>query len=380
MTRHLPNWLDAYLVYTNESESPEAFHLWVGASVIAGALERQVYFEYGYFLLYPNLYVILVSPPGRCKKSTAMRIGRSFLGNVQGIKFTTDSISRERLIQDLSQSYQDGQSAMTAYSSEFASLLTTSGMDMVVFLTDIYDCPSEWAHKTKSGGTNTIKAPYLNVIGGTTPDWMARAMPLDTVGIGLTSRVLFIYEDTPRIRPPFPVLSAAQKKLGELLIEDLVQISLISGEYTLSPDAKAYYEHWYTTRTSGDQQDPRLSGYFERKPNHVIKLAMVMQAAQNNDLVISLPTLEYAMNVAEKAEAKMHRVFAFVGKNPLNADIEEALSVILRSPEGASKQELITMFRYNVRLEELAEVLDTLVSAGAVTLKQDGRYYALRGD
>jgi len=377
--RHLPNWLDAYLIYTAESESPKAFHLWVGASVIGGALERQTYFDMGYFTLYPNLYIILVAPPGRCKKSTAMRIGRKQLGSVPGIKFTTDSISRERLIQDLSQAFKDGQSAMTAYSSEFATLLTTSGMDMVVFLTDIYDCPSEWAHKTKSGGTNTIKSPFLNLIGGTTPDWMARAMPLDTVGIGLTSRIIFVYEDTPRIKPPFPKLSPAQKELEKLLIEDLVKISMISGEYTFSDEAKDWYEKWYVTRDEDKTlSDPRLSGYSERKPQHLIKLAMIMQASQDDNTEISLDTLLQTVEMLSSAESKMPKVFAFVGKNPLNADIEAALSVILHQPEGASRSELLNMFRHSVRKDELMEVLDTLVDGKNIILKGDGRYYGVR--
>lgn len=377
--RHLPNWLKAYLVYTAESESPQAFHLWVGTSVIAGALERQTYFDMGYFTLYPNLYIVLVAPPGRCKKSTAMRIGRKLLATVNGIKFTTDSISRERLIQDLAQSYKDGQSAMTAYSSEFATLLTTSGMDMVVFLTDIYDSPNEWVHSTKGGGTNKIKAPFLNLIGGTTPDWMARAMPLDTVGIGLTSRIIFTFEDTPRIKKPFPRLSIAQKELEHLLAEDLVKISMISGQYELDEAATKYYEEWYVTKEETNTlTDPRLSGYSERKPMHLLKLAMIMQASKDNSLVITLDTLQETMSMMSDVETKMPRVFAFIGKNPLNADIEEALAVILANPEGTSRQELLTMFRHSVRKDELLEVLDTLVESGDITLKNDGRYYAIR--
>src|SRR3954464_12186530 len=121
--RLLPNWIQAYLAYTAESESPEEYHKWVAISVIAGALRRRVFFPMGYFQLYPNQYIVMVGPPGRCKKSTAMRIGRALLGAVPDLKFTTDSVTRERLIQDLTQAHSDGHSSMTAYSSELATLL-----------------------------------------------------------------------------------------------------------------------------------------------------------------------------------------------------------------------------------------------------------------
>jgi hypothetical protein len=378
MSRNLPNWLEAYLAYTAESESPETFHLWVGLATIAGAVRRKAFFDMGYFLVFPNLYIVIVSPPGRCKKSTAMRIGRKLLGEVPGINFTTDSVSRERLIQDLSQSFVDGHSSMTAYSSEFASMLTTSGMDMVVFLTDIYDSPTEWSHKTKSGGTNKIKSPYLNLIGATTPDWLARAMPLDTIGIGLTSRVIFVYADTPRAAKPFPALSSAQRKLGELLLEDLIEIAGINGEYTFDEEARDAYEKWYLARfkNSDPQIDSRLSGYFERKPIHLLKTCMIVAAARHNDTVITMKDLQLAHELIDRAEETMPKVFSAVGKNPLNMDTEDALAQILVTPGGVSYGEILERLKHNVRKEEMDEILETLILIGKVQFK-GGRYFAV---
>jgi len=307
-----------------------------------------------------------------------MRIGRKLLGEVPGINFTTDSVSRERLIQDLSQSFVDGHSSMTAYSSEFASMLTTSGMDMVVFLTDIYDSPTEWSHKTKSGGTNKIKSPYLNLIGATTPDWLARAMPLDTIGIGLTSRVIFVYEDTPRAAKPFPVLSSAQKKLGELLLEDLIEIAGINGEYTFNTEARDAYEKWYLSRfnSTDSPADSRLAGYFERKPIHLLKTCMIVAAARHNDTVITMIDLKLAHELIDRAEESMPKVFSAVGKNPLNMDTEDALAQILVTPGGVAYGEILERLKHNVRKEEMDEILETLILIGKVQFK-GGRYFAV---
>lgn len=365
--RRLENWLKAYLAFTNESESPEEYHVWVALSTIAGAIRRKAFFDMGYFLLYPNMYIVLVGPAGRCKKSTAMRIGRGLLGAVPGLNFTTDSTTRERLIQDLSQAFADGHSSMTAFSSEFASLLTSSGMDMVVFLTDIFDSPSEWAHKTKTGGTNKIKAPYLNLIGATTPDWIAKAMPLDTVGIGLTSRIVFVFQDTPRVRPAFPVLTPEQAALKALLAEDLVAMSQISGEYKLTPEAKAMYEEWYQARIEmpNPTGDPRLNGYYERKPMHLLKLAMIIAASHRDELLIHTKDIEQATQLFTHVEVKMTKVFANVGKNPLTNDYAE-IEAMIEKMGGQNFGELMDKFKHSVRKEELAEVLDTLVSTGKV--------------
>lgn len=365
--RRLSNWLKAYLAFTAESESPEEYHLWVAISVIAGAIRRKAFFNMGYFLLYPNMYIVLVGPAGRCKKSTAMRIGRSMLVSIPDLNFTTDSTTRERLIQDLSQAKRDDHSSMTAFSSEFASLLTSSGMDMVVFLTDIFDSPTEWAHKTKTGGTNKITAPYLNLIGATTPDWIAKAMPLDTVGIGLTSRIVFVYQDTPRVRPPFPTLSPDQQALRTLLVEDLIAMSQISGEYTLTSEAKSMYEEWYTSRVQEPNTtgDPRLNGYYERKPMHLLKLAMIISASFRDETIIQPSDLQTAMQLFSQVESKMTRVFANVGKNPLTADYDD-IEAMIRSKGSTDFGQLMGKFKHSVRKDELAEVIDTLVSMGKI--------------
>lgn len=371
MPRLLPNWISAYLAYTADQESPTEFHTWIALSTIAGVVRRRVYFDMGYFHLYPNLYVVLVSPAGLCKKSTAMRISRPMIASVPGVNFSVDSTSRERLIQDLSQAFSDGQSAMTAYSTEFASFLTTSGMDMVVFLTDIYDCPPEWSHRTKMGGTNTIKVPCLNVQAATTPDWLAKAMPLDTIGIGLTARVIFVYSDTPRILPPFPSLSPEQKELTKLMVEDLIAISNISGQYTLDAAAKELYEQWYLARREEFRvTDSRLTGYFERKPMHLLKIAMILNAATTDDLVITQPVLISAMDTLTQVERTMPRAFIGVGKNPLAVDIEHVLAVILVNPEGIAFGDLLGIFKHAVRKNELEEVLDTLAAIGHITKNQ----------
>lgn len=369
--RLLPDWIQAYMAFTAEQQSPDEYHLWVALSTLAGTIRRRAFFDMQYFLLYPNMYVVLVGPPGRCKKSTAMRIGRDYIREVPGINFSSDSTTRERLILDMAQTLVDGHSSMTAYSTEFASLLASSGMDMVVFMTDIYDCPPEWSHRTKMGGTNKIKGPYLNFLGATTPDWIARSLPLDTVGIGLTSRIIFVYHDTPRIRDSFPQLSAEQRALRDLLIKDLQTVAQINGEYKFTPEAMALYRAWDLKRQADPNPtgDPRLAGYFERKPMHIIKTAMLLRASKTNDLMMTTDDFELALATLEHIEPRMQRVFAAVGKNPLAPDFESVMGAIATTP-GIDFGRLMMMFKHSVRKDELSEVIDTLRLSNLIRVLQ----------
>lgn len=379
MARELDNWIKAYLVYTAEQESPELFHKWNAISAIAAVLRRRVFFDMRYFLCYPNLYIVLVSPAGRCKKSTSMRIGRSTFKALPEIGFSPDSTTRERFIQDMQMANKDGESAITTHSTEFASLLSSSKMDMVVWLTDIYDCPPEWTHKTLTSGTKTIVGPYLNLLGATTPDWIAKAMPLDTIGIGLTSRIIFVFSDKPRKRAWRPAPTEAQSGLFDLLVRDLGDIASLNGEFQITPEADKYYDDWYQSRVENPNPtgDPRLSGYFERKPMHAIKLAMIVSASQRSDLTITKEDIQQSLGLLAEVEEPMPEVFANVGKNPLAMDYDAVLHALeVAGDKGLGMPDLIGMFKHSVRKDELAEVLDMLIDWRRVTLR-DGRYYVI---
>ncbi len=376
--RKVPDWITAYLAYTYDQESPESFHIWNSLSNIAGALRRQVWFDMGYFKVYPNLYVVLVAPPGRCKKTTSMRLARDILVDVPGLHFTPDSTSREKLILTMSQKYSDGQSAITAHSGEFASFLATSAENMVGFLTDIFDCPGEWKHETKGTGTNLIRAPFFNLLACTTPDDLARKMSINAVGIGLTSRVIFVYEDTPRIRDPIPTLTADQQALIELLTEDLGTISQIRGEYKFdSPETKESYSKWYRDHLINPNPtgDPRLSGFYERKHIHWLKTAMCMAAAESDELVLTQYHMDRAMMALELVEPNMIHVFAGVGRNPLHADLNEMLGEVLSDPDGVDRGEVFRRMHYSCTREEIESLLMIAKEMGYIRYDVEKRKY-----
>lgn len=374
------SWIDAYLAYTAESESPEEYHLWCGLSCISAALGRKCLFDMGYFLLYPNLYIVLVGPAGRCKKSTAMRISRAIASQVPGVEFSVDSITRERLIMDMSMTYKDGQSALSLHSTEFASIITSSGMDMVNFLTDIFDCPPDWTHKTKGGGSNQIKAPYLNLLGATTPEWIAKGISPDTIGIGFTSRIIFVFQDTPRIKDPFPKLSEEQKILQHMLVNDLTAISTIHGQYTFTAESEELFTVWYKERLANPNPsgDPRLAGYYERKPMHLIKMCMIVSASKRDDKLITVEDYGQALTLFNRVEPYMQRVFSSIGRNPLFADQETMLWAFSERNDGFTIADLINQFGYNVRKEEIEEIIETLLTARRITMGSNGRYYYAR--
>lgn len=365
------NWLKGYLTYTSDLLSPESFNLWTGISVIGSVLQRKVFIPVNEFICYPNNYIVLMGPPGTMK-STAIRAGRRFISEIPNIHLNTDSTTREKLIINFTNSFRDGHSSMTAHSSELATLFASSKLDMVNFLTDIYDSPPMWEHDTKLGGRNTIRAPCLNLLAATTPDSFSKEIPVETSGIGLTSRMIIQFESKPRIQRWRTPHSEIKSKLRGLLIEDLLRISTLKGEYELDSATDEFYDQWFRSQievpnTSGDKA---LAPYFARKHTHVLKLSMIVAASERDDLVLCVDDIQEAMRILADTEQHMSQVFAGYGANPLAFSLQQIFLMILDSGmEGMGYQPLLRIFQRDVSQEDLDRVLSTLEKTGQITRK-----------
>ena len=183
MSRLLDDWLDTYLKYSSFSEAPDRFHFWVGAWTLAGALRRRVWLEQGYFQWTPNMYLILVAPPGVVSKSTTLSIGANLLRQIQGVKFGPDAITWQALTMALAEANESVQmpdgawypmSCLTIASSEFGTFFNPNDREMVDVLVSLWDGQiGTWEKRTKTQGADTIVNPWINIAACTTPGWIA---------------------------------------------------------------------------------------------------------------------------------------------------------------------------------------------------------------
>lgn len=382
VVRVLDDWVKSYLVWTHPTSPPEVFHKWSALSAIAGALRRRVFFDYGHFHLHPNMYNVLIGPPGSMK-STAMRIGNKLLAKVPGVKFTVDSITREKLIQDISQANNQGASAMTAYCSEFSSFFSSSGPEMAVFLTDIYESPLIWSHSSKSGGQNTLNAPCLNLHACTTPETMAKQLPIHVVGLGLTSRTTFVQAEKARDRPYRTKKSPQDNELEGFLGNDLQAISTLSGEFDwASPSTDARYDKWYREFQKNPMaatNDERLRPWFSRKHTHLIKLSMCLAAGRRMEPLMRDEDLDSAFELCEEAEAAMGKAFSGFGAASTASSMDKIVELLYYATplDAEGKQpwveygRLLDAMKRDIRRDEFDECLDTLQATGSIIKKVD---------
>lgn len=349
--------------------------------------KRNVWLDQNLYLLYPNLYVALIGPPGRTAKSTAMYLSKQLLGQVPTIKMGPDSCTREQLIKAMEDSKLNNQCAMTIYSTEFSSLIGPSGILMIQFLLDIYDCnytdPKQgWQYQTKHQGANKLVNPYLSGLFCTTPTYLAESIPDNIVGHGFTSRMIFVHEEKERLINPRP--KGMDIDLATALVSDLRHISYISGQFQWADDeATSAYDSFYQELYNSVPEDHRLEGYHWRKKIHVLKVAMLASLADSDDLLLRKRDIDTAVQFLHDLEHNMARVFSAVGKYDYATDAERVGNFIrARGSDGISQSDVYKRF-YHIGGEELQKILYLLERMRVVKMENQvgkGIYYFPAGD
>lgn len=331
MSRRLKDWLDSYMEYTDNSEPPELFHIWTAISTVAAALQRKCMINWGYMRFYPNMYIVICAPSGKARKGTAMSYGKNMLSQL-GVRMAAESITREALVREIMNSYtteiDEATSTMTHHSSltivapELVVFLGYNQQQLMMDLTDWYDCghgpDGKWTYRTKTQGVDELTGVWVNLIGATTPDLLRSTLSLDAVGGGLTSRIIFVFEPDKRKSCPAPFMSKEEKQLGEELYYDLEHIHLMHGEF--KPDG-TFIDMWIDWYSREDQRtifpnDPLLSPYEERRPVHVMKLSMILNACRTDSMILTEYDLTRAIKLIEKTEIRMPQTFRGIGKSP----------------------------------------------------------------
>ena len=384
-SRLCSNWLESYLEYTRKSEPPILYKIWTAISVIAACMRRKCRLKWGTIDVYPNLYIVLVGPPGRCRKGTAMSVGEGFLREL-GIKLSSSSITREALIHQLKMSSDthidaNGKmflhSSLTIFSKELTVFLGYNNQQLMADLTDWFDCGDVWEYRTKNMGTDDITGVWVNLIGATTPDLLNSTLPKDAIGGGLTSRMIFVYEQDKDHTEVAPFLSQKEVKLANDLLIDLEKIAMLQGDFTATPEYIEKFSTWYAKADSSPTpfDDYRFAPYFERKPTHLWKLSMIMNAVRTDSMCLEGIDFDSALDLLERTEVKMPYTFSGYGKNR-DADTLTRVMAIIGNKRKISMIELQKKTYLDADARTLSGIVETLIDMEyAMPMQEGGQSY-----
>lgn len=329
----------------------------------------------------PTLFVIFIAPPGKARKSTTATYSEDLLSEIPVIERVATAITKEQLLKKLS---EVDDASLSIFSSEFAIFIQKSGYDMYDVLTHLFDANRDVSVETIGRGLDFAEKPCVNLLACTTPDWLANNMPETVIGGGFASRVIFVFEDRSRRHKMYYTegVDVDWKLLDSQrddLVADLMHLAtMIEGDFEISAEAREFMDSeekdnlgWYQRHSIRDTSiNYRLQGYYERKPAHVHKLAMLLHLAYSDELVLTLEDMQGALAILDDLELKLPRTFENIGKNPFSVDIMRILDFI-RSRREVPKREVMANFYQSADPRKLNELLQGLIDMGEIKLYVD---------
>lgn len=386
MSRELGDWLESYLTYTENTESPLSYHTWAGLSVIAGTLQRRVYLKWGLGrIIYPNLYTVLIGPSGRTRKGVSIGIAKEFLKSVPGISVAPESSSgRQAMILAMKRAsanftdHTDGKikfhCSLTAFSEELSVFLGQGDIAYLSNLTDWYDSKDDWEYETVGRGKDSLQGLCLNLLGGTAPDWIQSMIPQEALGGGFTSRIIFIVEEKKRKIVPEFFHTPEEMELQEKLLRDLERIGQLTGEFKFDDLGKKKYIDWYikqdTLLSAGKPaiEDPRFTGYCERRATHLQKLMIICSASRSDELILTGQDFDTALRLLTAAEVNMPKTFGGLGKARYSGETN-TIQEYIRAVGFTTRKQLLQKFHLDIDPQGLAVVEQTLREMKLITVK-----------
>lgn len=377
---HLPKqgWLADYLEWTRYTESPSVFHFFVGATIIGSSLARRVFFDKGSYSVYPNLCVMLIAPTGRCRKTSAANLGISLLTQTGG-RLLADKTTPEALVDSLKKS-----STALIYAPELAVFLGKQKYNegMIPLLTAMIDCPEKWTGTTIGRGDVVIAKPTISTLMCSTVDWLQTAIPSDAFGGGFMSRFLFVVqEDTPRF---FPLPPQPSKELRTDLMKRLAAFRTLKAPVVLTPAGEDWYIKWCSDHHDAVRLGPsngHFAGYNERKPDHVLRLALVLAVSEGREIVDGMiqmtpEDLERAVAILTWLEASLPSTFDRVAGSGVGEDQGRILRQLMQSCGCADKSALLRLNTTRMNTEQFRRAITTLIEANLLEFsKLDKKYY-----
>lgn len=334
------SFLADYRDFCSGLEVPPSYNTFCSLVALSALLSRRVWLMKGdYIRIYPNLYVVLVGPPG-IGKNTAMENTEDLLLHHK-LPVSAEAVTREKLIMDIqaqetvldflppNDKYRIC-SPYTVFATELSEFLGAGGIGMISFLTDIYS-RNIYEYRTKNKGSVFVRGPYLNLIAGTTPDWITTYLKDDIISGGFSRRCLFVYETARFGSVPLPTITPAMRTAWDRVVARSEAIRKLAGPFKFSEEGRKFFIEWYHTR--GVKGDGNLSGYYETKDIQLLKVAMLVAISGSDDLILERDHLIAGLELLSLVEQNLSRVFQGIGRNELNAATVKVLDRLVNAPK-----------------------------------------------
>jgi hypothetical protein len=376
----MSSWLDLVVSQHVESEAPSSFWRWSALCAISAVLKDKVWIDRHYYKLYPNIYVMLFAHSG-LKKGPPVNMARVLVENVNNTRVINGRASIQGILKKLGTAetkpggYIINSSCGFICSSEMASSMVEDKAAMTI-LTDLYDRnyrSGNWESLLKMESF-ILKDPTVTLLGATNEAHSNEFFTKQDINGGFFARTFFIHESHAQTRNSLMYAPAVIPNYKELSCY-LKELANLSGEITVTEDAKKYMNDWYLKFWKDIEiqnfNDP--TGTVNRFQDSVLKVAILTSLGRTPNMTLGQEAIEESIGHCEKLIGNIRRATLGTGSGTFGGQKKIAImELVERDNHSVSRAQLHKKFWMHASLAEWTEIMAQLQIAGISNIETIG--------
>ncbi len=383
------SWINDLIEENQSVETPESWIYWSLLFCISSAAANAYTLRTlkGNLLYYPNVYIILMGESGLGKgypvnlakrllqeaNITRVIAGRSSIQAIIKEGATTRSEQGKALITD---------SRMAIINGELSTAIIQDP-DALTILTDLYDRSynPNWTNLLKGAGAEKLKEPYVTCLFGSSPAHFYDSIPQPNIEGGYIGRNLVIYEE--KRSKDVDLLDSEKENVDEDRFNNYIVPKYVphlkaiaANKARLIPDeaARHVFNSWRKEWRATQSQYNDKTGFVNRVPDHVLKIAMCLALAryENNFIIIESDISEAIKRITSLIYAS-EKAAAGGGLDPLAAQTKKVVDFLIASQENQlMRRDLLIRGFGSYDNIVLDKITDTLMEMGWVKRQKIG--------
>ena len=216
-------------------------------------------------------------------------------------------------------------------------------------------------------GRAELKNVTLGLLGASTPKWLKSSVPIEAFAGGLMSRLLMIVkEDSPRTFPSPPPLD---NETWHRLLNWLREVQQFENPVALTSGGTKWFDTWYVDqrklmRKAGEDN----VGYFSRKPDHLLRLALNLQISRGEHHITEV-ALEESNDIFSWLEDNTPTVIKLLLSTDHGALATTVIQLLKRAGGHAPKRDILRTLTKSFPPRMVMDSIGTMF-----TTEQLGRY------
>jgi hypothetical protein len=361
--RERQSWINLLVNSTIELEPPASFWWWSGIGIISAIVKKNVWIDRYSYILYPNVYIILVSARSGLRKGIPISYANSIVEKVGTTRIIAGRNSVQGVVKSLSEQFtttsgvkNDAQAFLCAAELDSFMVKDDQGLSILTDLYNTHEYPELWKNTLKGSPVEALKQPCITLLAASNERLFENVIQDKDIEGGFIARSMIVHEKKRRSRnslmfKPEHLLSKTE------LAERLFYLRDVKGQMNLSPEVRIKYDKWYNEQEENEDR----TGSMERIGDHILKVAMLISLSKGPELMIQGQDLDEAIEKCISAQSGTRKISMTQGPSEIALFEGLVLKALLTNEDGEMERtKMLSKLHGKVDSMMLDRVMDDL--------------------